>query len=164
MTMPLARTPAALVPRIPEVSRMHRRRIERAPASPLVILAGVVLLSLPFLVTAASPRVARAAAVDDRLLADPAARTRIIKSVQHDLLMRGAHNHIAEARARKLWERWRKRHPGSGLRARPAPETEESMLPLDQKIAAARAPRVSALATQSIPANVRCNNPAGDGA
>ena len=137
---------------------MPGRRPLRVPASALFVLIGAMLVLLP--------AAARASSVDDRLLGDPAALARVIKEAQRDRMMQGARTRITEERARRRWNRWKKQHPGSGrgARARPAPQDEEGTLPLDEGFGSRPARPASAFSTLSVPTNVRCNNPSGDGA
>ena len=141
---------------------MQRSSPLHRTAFPLGFLFGVMLM---ILTAAAAPPIAKAAAVDAP--DDPVTRIRMIKHAQRERIMQGARNRITEARARSRWERWKKQHPGvrhGGVHVRPAPESEERTLPLDQRLGVAPASRASAQSTLSIPANVRCNNPAGDSA
>ena len=140
---------------------MERTSHFRPAAFPLGFLFGVMLM----IVTAAAAPVAKAAVADAGASDDPVARIRMIKHAQRELILMGARDRITETRARRRWERWKKQHPGihrGGVHVRPAPESEEGTLPLDERLGA-RAPRASAQSTLSVPTNVRCNNPASDG-
>lgn len=126
----------------------------------LALVAALVLASSSW-----APR-ARAESVDDRVLTDPIARLHAIKKAQRDRMLQGARNHMASSRARLQWEHWKKQHPGAGKRGRrvrpPSDREEEAALPLDQQPAKGRVSPAAATSTQSVPTNVRINNPALD--
>jgi hypothetical protein len=127
---------------------------------PLDALAVLLLAALCW--GAATARVATAA---PNFETESAERTEYIKRMQQQALSQGARVHMREARAEAAWKRWKQQHPNAkgGERARPANENEEGMLPRDPGPAPG-APRFSALSTQAVPTNVRCNNPASNAA
>ena len=96
---------------------------------------------------------------------EQAARIAQLKLTARRMMMQGAQSHIQDTRSAEAWRRWKAAHPRArgGERVRKAPDHEEGAQPLDQlRMAHPSPPGVAPTAVQSVPTNVRCNNPAGD--
>ena len=145
--------------RTSDSSRGARRRPAPRARVAALMLATAVLVAL-------APPIARSAHAQEAT-PDQAERIRQIKEAARRMMSQGAEAHILSARAEAARERAKAAHPGRktgrrGERVRKASESEETLVPMD-RLPASR-PIPTPLAVQSIPTNVRCNNPAGDAA
>jgi hypothetical protein len=152
-------------------SRASRRTSHRtaprlaALAAASLLAARLATASLAVLALAALAAPLAGAAHADTAPADAEARIRAIKQAARRMLAEGAEARSRDARANQAWRRWKAAHPHSksGERVRKASEREEALVPMD-RIGAPSGPGAAPLSVQSVPTNVRCNNPAGDAA
>jgi hypothetical protein len=135
-------------------SRASRRILNRTALA----LAGAALSVLSL-----AP-LARAA---DVALLDQASRIASLKQTARHMMMQGAEGHIQDARAAEAWRRWKATHPHAhgAERVRKVSDRDEAAPPLGAfRVGHPASPGARPTAAQTVPTNVRCNNPAGDAA
>ncbi|MGH7741642.1 MAG: FlgD immunoglobulin-like domain containing protein [Candidatus Eiseniibacteriota bacterium] len=125
-------------------------------ASAIVVLGATAILVL------AAPTVRAEGAPQD----DSHARILRLKEMQRRLMMQGAEARMRNARAEAARSRWLAKHPAKrgGARVRKISEQEEGAPPTDLGVGVAAVSGLVPLRVQSVPTNVRCNNPAGEAA
>ena len=142
------------MPGRPSLSVSYRRSL------PHLLLACAIALSVAVPVSAQTPGSGQG-------LADLLARNRERKARAVELMSQGARRRIAEARERVEELRKERRKRGAklgGAKQHPAVAEEENIPVTEPGDRSSRAPRLGASAVQTVPTNVRCNNPAGDAA